>query len=90
MIDHPPSGSGRVHVQLSLYASLKPYLPNQDGQNLNVLEIEPGTTVKALLTRLGVPLEKVKIIFINGVLSKGERVLEDADRIGVFPPVAGG
>ena len=47
-------------------------------------------TVKELLETTGVPLGDVKTIFINGLHASGDTVLGDADRVGVFPPVAGG
>jgi molybdopterin converting factor small subunit len=37
-----------------------------------------------------VPLETVKLIFLNGIHAKDNEVLKDGDRLGVFPPVAGG
>jgi len=43
-----------------------------------------------ILKRLDVPLDKVKVIFLNGVHGKGEEILKEGDRVGVFPPVAGG
>jgi molybdopterin converting factor small subunit len=49
-----------------------------------------GTTIKALLENLEVPLETVKLIFVNGVHAKDDDVLKEGDRLGVFPPVAGG
>jgi len=54
------------------------------------LEVGEGTTIKALLENLNVPLETVKLIFLNGIHSKDTEVLKDGDRLGVFPPVAGG
>jgi sulfur carrier protein ThiS len=54
------------------------------------LELAEGTTIKALLENLKVPFDTVKLIFVNGVHAKGDEVLKDGDRLGVFPAVAGG
>jgi molybdopterin converting factor small subunit len=54
------------------------------------LEVAEGTTVKALLENLRVPLETVKLIFLNGIHARENEVLKEGDRLGVFPPVAGG
>jgi sulfur carrier protein ThiS len=54
------------------------------------VEIPEGMTVKGLLENMGVPFEAVKVIFINGLHASGDEVLRDNDRVGVFPPVAGG
>jgi molybdopterin converting factor small subunit len=79
-----------MKIELRLFASLARYLPDKsDGRSLNV-EIHKGTTVKDVLERMGVPLGEVKLIFLNGIRSEMESPLNDGDRLGVFPPVAGG
>jgi molybdopterin synthase sulfur carrier subunit len=77
-----------MKVELFLYASLKNYLPEGDGKK--VLEVEEGTTVEGLLNKLRIPPGFPKIIFLNGVHARGNEVLKDGDRVGAFPPVAGG
>ena len=80
-----------MKVEVKLYASLGRYMPQallERGQNY--LEVGEGTTIKALLENLEVPLETVKLIFLNGIHAKDNEVLKDGDRLGVFPPVAGG
>jgi molybdopterin converting factor small subunit len=54
------------------------------------METEEAVTVRDLLERLKVPFDSVKIIFVNGVRSDLSTTLADGDRVGVFPPVAGG
>jgi len=54
------------------------------------MQVDEETTIRGLLRRLNVPMDKVKIIFLNGIHASGEESLKDGDRIGVFPPVAGG
>jgi molybdopterin converting factor small subunit len=80
-----------MKIEVKFYASLGKYLPQallERGQNY--LEVGEGTTIKALLENLEVPLETVKLIFVNGVHAKDNDVLKEGDRLGVFPPVAGG
>jgi molybdopterin converting factor small subunit len=80
-----------MKIQVKLYASLGKYMPQAAlEKGRDDLEIGEGTTIKAFLQRLNVPLETVKLIFVNGVHAKGDEVLKDGDRLGVFPPVAGG
>jgi molybdopterin synthase sulfur carrier subunit len=80
-----------MKIELRLYASLGKYMPQVPLEKKpGYLEIGEGTTIKALLEELGVPLETVKLIFVNGVHAKDNDVLKDGDRLGVFPPVAGG
>lgn len=80
-----------MKVQVKLYASLGKYMPQaalEKGQGF--VEVGEGTTIKAFLENLNVPLETVKLIFLNGIHAKDTQVLKDGDRLGVFPPVAGG
>jgi molybdopterin converting factor small subunit len=46
--------------------------------------------VRDLVQQLGIPEIKAKLIFINSVKATLDSVLEDGDRLGIFPPVGGG
>jgi sulfur-carrier protein len=74
-----------MKVELNLYASLARFVPRS-----GPLEVDENTTILALLRHLDVPIEKVKIIFLNGIHASGDETLHEGDRVGVFPPVAGG
>jgi sulfur carrier protein ThiS len=54
------------------------------------VEVAEGLTIQELLRQLKVPLDSVKVVFLNGLHATGEQVLQPGDRVGVFPPVAGG
>jgi molybdopterin converting factor small subunit len=79
-----------MKIELRLFASLSRYLPEQRRGSLCAMEIPEGTTVTELLRGLGVPAEVRKIIIVNGVHAGESQTLAEGDRIGVFPPVAGG
>jgi molybdopterin synthase sulfur carrier subunit len=80
-----------MKIQLRLFASLAGYLPDQKTSTFsNLMEIEEGTTIKSLLEGLNVPVEIPKIIFLNGVHADKTAVLKEGDRLGIFPPLAGG
>ncbi|MBN1105856.1 MAG: MoaD/ThiS family protein [Deltaproteobacteria bacterium] len=80
-----------MRIELRLYASLSRYMPVQgSGGQPEMAEVAEGTTIRELLEGLGVPLGAIKVIFLNGIHAKGEAVLKEGDRVGVFPPVAGG
>jgi sulfur-carrier protein len=80
-----------MKIQLNLFASLSRFLPlpPQSGFS-NFLEISEGTTIQSLLTDLKVPPELPKIIFLNGLHAEATTLLKEGDRLGVFPPLAGG
>ena len=74
------------YVQIKLFASLQCHSPFEADQ----FPISSGQTVEDLLTTLGVSIDEVKLIFINGVKGEMKSILKNGDRIGVFPPVGGG
>jgi len=79
-----------MKIELNLYASLAEYLPDKARGNPNAIELSVGTTIKQLIEQLHIPLESPRIIFLNGVHAPLEARLQDGDRVGLFPPLAGG
>ncbi|MFO7785497.1 MAG: MoaD/ThiS family protein [Thermodesulfobacteriota bacterium] len=79
-----------MRLEVQLFASLGRFAPGGGGTGPFDVELDGDMTVAGLLERLGVPAETVKLVFVNGVHATGETPLEDGDRVGVFPPVAGG
>jgi sulfur-carrier protein len=75
-----------THIELKLFASLSKFTP-REGERL---PIEPGQTVGDILATIGMPAEKAKLIFINGLKGTLETPLNGGERVGLFPPVAGG
>lgn len=73
-------------IQLKFFASLTPFSPDETDR----VHISPGTSVKKLLQQLEVPIENVHLIFINGVRKTLDTHLNGGERVGIFPPVAGG
>jgi molybdopterin converting factor small subunit len=79
-----------MKVELNLFASLAGYLPDKAKGTSCTVEIVEGATIRQLLEPLKMPAKAVKMIFLNGVHANGDETLKDGDRVGVFPPVAGG
>lgn len=77
-------------IKLKLFASLAGYMPEKSDEEHFILEIKENSSVNDLLADLGVPLDRVKLVFVNGIHAKMGKMLKDGDRVGVFPPVAGG
>jgi molybdopterin converting factor small subunit len=78
-----------MNVHCRLYASLSKFGPVSNGGN-SVVRVPRGTTVGGLIDQLRVPVDEIKIIFVNGIHADHDRVLQDGDRVGLFPLVAGG
>ena len=73
-------------IQIQFFANLNQFTP-VDAENF---PIEAGTTVGNVMRRLSVPVEQAKLIFINGKRAAVDSVLLGGERVGIFPPVAGG
>jgi molybdopterin converting factor small subunit len=75
-----------VVIRVKLMGALRNKLP-PGGQ----LDVEPGTTVAAVLDRLGIAGGHVHLVMVNGGMERDrQRALGDGDELVIFPPVAGG
>ena len=80
-----------MRIQVRLYASLERFMPGEkDRSYFHDMEVDEGTTAGEFLHALHVPAETVKLIFLNGIHAQADQILKEGDRLGVFPPVAGG
>jgi sulfur-carrier protein len=79
-----------LKIELNLYASFTQYLPDKSSGNRCIVEAGEGTRVGELLARMNIPPAAPKVVFLNGVHAKGDEILKEGDRVGAFPPVAGG
>jgi sulfur-carrier protein len=52
--------------------------------------LDQGHTIRALAEYLGLPLERVKIVTVNGKQGDLETALNDNDLVYIFPPAIGG
>mgnify|MGYP001815470294 CR=1 FL=1 len=73
-------------IDLRLFATLQKVIPD----NSDAIVITHGVTVRELLEQIGVPIEKAKLVFVNGLKKDLEVKLNGGERVGIFPPVGGG
>lgn len=73
-------------IDLRLFATLQPYAP----PNASSYPVEVGTTIEKIVEALNIPKDQIKLIFSNGVRCDGSTIVQDGDRIGIFPPIGGG
>lgn len=88
-----------MEVTVRLYASLArsvsgPVLKQhpqgvRSGSPLEV-ELPDGSTLADLVNCLGLPVEEVKVVFVDGRARRLEHRLAPEDEIGIFPPIGGG
>jgi len=79
-----------MEIEVNLFASLARLKPADAGRKSWQVQCDEGTTVSTLLLQIGIPEKEVKLIFRNGIMSSPEEMLQDGDRLGIFPPVGGG
>ena len=79
-----------IKIQVKLFASLAAYVPENIDKDAWIVDAEEHVVLKDFLNQLNIPVDKVKLIFHNGVLAAGNEILKDKDRIGLFPAIAGG
>ena len=75
-----------ISIDLKLFATLQKF----SSRVPQPLRLENGSCVRDVLLQFGIPTEKAKLIFINNVKVNLDAVLQDGDRLGIFPPVGGG
>jgi len=52
--------------------------------------LDDKAKLKELLDDLKLPREEVRRVFVNGKWEAESYLLRDGDKIGIFPPIAGG
>jgi len=83
---HQKKTTMTFYIQIKLFASLGKHQPKEADR----FPIEPGARVADILEKIGAPIDEAKLIFINHKRGELSTVLNDGDRVGVFPPVGGG
>ncbi|MCJ7824458.1 MAG: MoaD/ThiS family protein [Anaerolineales bacterium] len=79
-----------MQIEVTVFATLRKYLPDLPVGGSRHLEIEPGATLADLIQILGLPAEEVKIAIRNHVQTELDEIVEDGDRIAFAPAIAGG
>ena len=79
-----------ITVEVKLFATLRRQFPDLKVGEAMSVELPEDATVAQLVKELGLPEEQVKVVFVNGIVQKGDHGLMDGDEVGVFPPVGGG
>ena len=73
-------------IDLRLFATLQKFSPDNSG----AFPITAGATVRDVLEKINMPVEKAKLIFVDAVKKGLDSVLNGGERVGIFPPVGGG
>ncbi len=77
-------------LQLFLSATLRKQFPDYEPSQGIRIERAAGMTVEDLCRKLNIPVEKIKIIMVNGRSAGLNKLLNGDERVALFPPVGGG
>ncbi len=70
------------------------YLPAGGERNRASLEIEPDTTPRDVMEKLGFPAERTYLVILNGTAipkaARESRALAEDDELAILPPLKGG
>ncbi len=77
-----------MRIRVNLYAGLRKFAP--EGKAPFEMDVPEGMSLADLISRLGIPAEKPKILLVNGRHADPGQVLAEGDEVALFPPVAGG
>lgn len=77
-------------VEVRLYASLRKYHPNPGSSEATVITMDDKAKLGNLLDKFKIPRQEIGILMVNGKWQKESYLLQDGDRIGIFPLIGGG
>ena len=77
-------------VEVRLYASLRKYHSNPGDSEAFPLEMADGAKLSDLVDKLKIPRQEIGVLMVNGTWQKETYLLQDGDRIGLFPLIGGG
>lgn len=79
-----------ISVKVKPFATLRRHFPDLEVGEAIEVELPDDTTIQQMLDEVDLPQEQVRVVFVNGIVRKGDYRLSDGDETGVFPPVGGG
>jgi len=77
-------------VEIRLFANLRKYHPNNGDSEAFTMELGNNTSLGALVDKLKIPRQEIGVLMVNGKWQKESYLLQDEDRVGLFPLIGGG
>jgi len=89
----PASNEGLTHnsgplmkINVKLFASIRKF----SGKDNLEINIEEGSSVKDLLSKIGIPEDEPLLVILNESTRGKETLLQNGDTLCLFPIIAGG
>lgn len=79
-----------INVEVALYATLRRYNPHGESSDPFPMQLAAGSSIAHLLEILKIPPQESKQVFVDNVRREKNYVLQEGQRVAVFPPIAGG
>jgi len=79
-----------MQVHVKLIATYRDHLPPGAQGNIATVDVPPGSTVAAVLTPFGIPLDDSSVIVLNGLTVDLDTLVSEGDTISAFSAIAGG
>ena len=82
-----------MSVLVKLSTTLRDHIPGynpETGLDADLTACAPLPTAETLARHIGLPLEEIKIVMVNGRRQGLTRPVYDGDRVAYFPAVGGG
>ena len=77
-------------IRVKLIANYREALPPEARDGVVELDVPPGTTVHAAISRFNIPLDDTSVIVLNGLTVDMNTPLVDGDMVTAFSAIAGG
>ena len=77
-------------VEVRLYSSLRKYHPSSQNSEGLVVGLSNQADLGELLIKLKIPKREVAVAMVNGRPKKESYLLQNRDRVGLFPLIGGG
>jgi sulfur-carrier protein len=77
-------------VKVRLFANLRDYVPEAKYGSTIEVDVQSGASLKDLANQLNLPIDLVKLAYVNGIYQEMDYQLNQNDEIGIFPPIGGG
>jgi sulfur carrier protein ThiS len=79
-----------VIIEIGLFASLAPHKSHPRINADGTMELPSPMTVGEVVDALGIARHDIRLVFINGAHARMDSMVNDGDRLGLFPPIGGG